>query len=187
MVCSKRRAVIIEFAADLVCPWCYVGKRRLDRALKMRPGDAPQIVFRSFLLNPEAPRDDLPLSTYLSKRVGTMREISQALDRLIAAGAAEGINFRIPRKLSSSLDAHRLVRWARLHGQEQPMLDAILRAYHEEGLDIGNLDVLSEIAAEIGFDSAEAWDFLDGTELRGSVLLDHASLHDRGFERCPPA
>ncbi len=176
--------MLVEIVIDIVCPWCYVGKRRLDRAFAGRVGLPRQLVWRSFLLNPDAPHGVTRRAPRVVRDIGGHRG-GRTLELLERVGGQEGIQFKPPERIPSSLDAHRLHRWAARRGRQEPMIEALFSAYHVDGRDISDHTVLTEIAADQGLDAKDAARFLASTEERGDVLADHARARERGITGVP--
>jgi predicted DsbA family dithiol-disulfide isomerase len=137
-------------ASDVVCPWCYIGKRRLEKALVLVKGEIqPQVRWLPFQLNPTMPREGMPRAQYRKAKFGSL-ERSRALDaRVIAEGKSEGIAFAFERieRTPNTVAAHQLIDLAQ---NQNPVVDALFRAYFEEAKDIGDPAVLAEIAARCG-------------------------------------
>ena len=144
------KPLIVEVASDVVCPWCYIGKRRLERAIELlEPDFALSIRWLPFQLNPDMPREGMPRAEYRKAKFGSL-ERSRALDaRVIAEGRSEGIDFafeRIERTPNTSA-AHQLIALAQ---DQNAVVDALFGAYFEEARDIGGAAVLAEIAKQCG-------------------------------------
>ncbi|MGH8740048.1 MAG: DsbA family oxidoreductase [Burkholderiales bacterium] len=147
------KKLTIEVASDVVCPWCYIGKRRLEKALALVRGEVEaEIRWLPFQLNPGMPLEGLPREEYRKAKFGSL-ERSQGLDARVAAeGRGEGIAFafeRMPRT-PNTLAAHRLIDLAQQRGHGEAVVDALFRAYFEQALDIGDAAVLSVIAEKCG-------------------------------------
>ena len=140
----------VEIASDVVCPWCYIGKRRLEKALNLLKGEFDvEIRWLPFQLNPAMPKEGMPRADYRKAKFGSL-ERSQALDaRVIAEGKSEGIDFAFERiqRTPNTLAAHRLIALAE---NQSAVVDALFKAYFEEAKDIGDAEVLAEIAAKCG-------------------------------------
>jgi predicted DsbA family dithiol-disulfide isomerase len=152
--------MVVEIWSDVVCPFCYLGKRRLEKALESFPdrGDT-EIVWKSFQLHPGMrPRPGLSLEQYLVERKGwSLAQIRASHDRLARAGAELGLEYRFDKAVvADTFDAHRLIHAAQAEGKGGAMKDRLLRAYFTEGLDIGDGKVLARLAADAGMDEARA-------------------------------
>ena len=143
----------VEVASDVVCPWCYIGKRRLEKALALVQDLKPEIRWLPFQLNPGMPKEGMPRAEYRKAKFGSL-ERSRELDaRVIAEGRSEGIEFafeRIERTPNTSA-AHQLIA---ISPDQNKVVDALFRAYFEDAKDIGDPKVLAEIAAQCG---VEGW------------------------------
>jgi len=139
----------LEVASDVICPWCYIGKRRLEKALLLVEDIKPEVFWLPFQLNPGMPKEGMPRAEYRKAKFGSL-ERSRSLDaRVIAEGKSEGIEFafeRIERTPNTSA-AHQLIAVSQDQGR---VVDALFRAYFEEARDIGDPEVLAEIAAQCG-------------------------------------
>ncbi len=177
----------IEFVFDTVCPWCFIGKRRFERALAARPGPRIQVVWRPFLLNPDLPADGVDRSSYLDRKFGGPARINRMHGAVAAAGRTEGIDFAFDRikRTPNSLQSHRLIRFAARFGRESETVDALYRAYFCEGRDIGRLDELAAIAAETGLAARDAADFLHSDAEAAATMGDNARSHRLGVNGVP--
>lgn len=143
----------IEVASDVICPWCYIGKRRLEKALGLVAGEIEaSIEWLPFQLNPAMPPQGVPRAEYRSAKFGSL-ERSRELDARVAReGAGEGIQFAFDRmqRTPNTTNAHRLIDLAQRQQKAEPVVDALFRAYFEEARDIGDATVLAGIAAQCG-------------------------------------
>jgi predicted DsbA family dithiol-disulfide isomerase len=147
--------ITIDVVSDVVCPWCYVGKHRLEKALAMLPEQRFAIFWRPFQLDPTIPKEGMPRQAYLERKFGRER-LADLHKPLIEIGKAEGIAFAFDKitRSPNTLDAHRLLRWAHEAGKQNAMADRLFALYFTEGADIGNRDVLTKAAADVGLDAA---------------------------------
>jgi predicted DsbA family dithiol-disulfide isomerase len=140
----------LEVASDVICPWCYIGKRRLEKALGLLKNElTPQIRWLPFQLNPGMPREGVPRAEYRRAKFGSLERSRQLDARVIAEGKSEGIDFAFDRiqRTPNTTEAHRLIALAENHNA---VVDALFRAYFEDARDIGDPGVLADIAAQSG-------------------------------------
>jgi predicted DsbA family dithiol-disulfide isomerase len=181
-------SLTIEIYSDLICPWCYIGRHRLGEALKLLElSEPPNIVWRPFELNPDLPKSGLDRRMYRTAKFGSW-ERSQAMDREVAeTGKTLGLTFHYDRTLTTpnTLEGHRLLWWARQTGSQDALAEALFRAYFSEGRDIGELEVLTEVAAEVGLSRDQAWRFLQSEQGRVEVLAEEREARRRGLNSVP--
>lgn len=150
----------IEIWSDVVCPFCYLGKRRLEKALEDFPDrDAVTVTWKSFQLHPGLERrPGLGLEAYLAERKGwSLAQIRATHDRLAKAGAEAGLEYRFEKAvIADTFDAHRLIQLAKAEGKGGAMEERLFRAYFTEGRDLGDASVLAGLAAEAGIDAGKA-------------------------------
>jgi len=150
-------SLAVDVISDVICPWCYVGKRRLEKATAAVGGPVA-VRWLPFQLNPATPKEGVSRREYRTKKFGSW-ERSQELDaRVVAAGEAEGIHFAFDRieRTPNTLDAHRLVWLAERQGVQDAVVEALFRAYFTEGRDISHRQTLLDVVAEAGLDRDEA-------------------------------
>ena len=152
------RALHIDVYADTVCPWCYLGKRRLAVALAARAQHAPRVAWRPFELNPDLPVDGADRESYLAARSIDRAALDRTHRMLVELGRAQGIEFRFERigRVPNTRRSHLLVALAARRGCADAMLERLMRAYFEEGADIGDFDTLVGLAADAGLEAREA-------------------------------
>lgn len=181
-------ALNIEIFSDLICPWCYIGRRRLEAGLKiLGANELPNIIWRPFELNPDMPKAGLDRKAYRSAKFGSW-ERSQAMDREVAEiGRTLGLEFNYDRVLvtPNTRAGHRLLWWARDKGLQDALADALFRAYFTEGRDIGKNEVLSEIAAEAGLSATDFSRFVESDKGLEEVLKEEAEGKQRGLNGVP--
>jgi predicted DsbA family dithiol-disulfide isomerase len=143
------KELVIEIASDVICPWCYIGKRRLEKALSLLDGEVkPDIRWLPFQLNPDMPSRGMARAEYRKAKFGSVERARQLDERVATEGRGEGIAFafdRIERTPNTSA-AHQLIDLAQSQGKGQQVVDALFRAYFEEARDIGDAEVLKAIA-----------------------------------------
>ena len=153
----------IEIVSDPVCPWCFIGKRRLEQALAQRPDMQFEIAYRPFQLNPDMPEEGVDRASYLEAKFGGPARAKEIYARVKAEGAKEGLDLNIDgiARQPNTLAAHTLLRWGLTAGVQFELKEALLRAYFTENRDIGDHAVLAEIAGSVGMDAALVKQLLD--------------------------
>ena len=146
----------LDIFSDPVCPWCYIGKAHLDRALASRPGHPFVIEWHPFQLNPDMPREGADRVSYLEAKFGGRDKASAIYARVEQAAVEAGleIDFAAMKRQPNTLDAHRLIHWAGLEGRQTAVKAALMRAFFREGRDIGDSGTLVAIAESCGMDPA---------------------------------
>lgn len=170
--------VRIDVISDVVCPWCYIGKRHLERALALWNGshpDAPaEVHWHPFELNPDLPAGGVDRRAYLEAKFGGAARAGEIYARVQAAGRHAGIAFEFERIAvqPNSLDAHRLVWWAAGQGRQDAMVEALFQGYFLEGRDYSSREVLADVAGAAGCDARDALAFLASGEGADAVRED---------------
>ena len=143
----------LDILSDPICPWCYIGKAQLDAALAERPDHPFTIEWHPFQLNPDMPREGMDRQAYLTAKFGDSTEV---YDRIAEAARDAGveIDFDSIRRTPNTLDAHRLIHWAGIEGRQPAVVAALFAANFREGRDIGDPEVLADIADAVGMDAA---------------------------------
>lgn len=165
----------LDIYSDTVCPWCFVGKRRLERALAMRSPEALTIQWRAFQLNPGMPPEGMTRREYLEVKFGGPERASRIYDAVRVAGEGEGIAFAFERidRTPNTFDSHRLLRLGLSHGRQAEVLEELFQAYFLRGADIGSRRVLVDCAERAGIDPAETEGFLaSGAEAEATLAED---------------
>jgi predicted DsbA family dithiol-disulfide isomerase len=162
----------ISVFADVVCPWCYIGERRLERALAQRPEVQAVRRWRPFQLQSGMPRGGIPWPEFVQTKFGGPERARPMFDRVTAVGASVGAIFDFDRMFNApnTADAHRLILFAGDRGDEWPIVDRLFRAHFAEGRDVGDRRTLAEIAREAGLDAVEVSRYLEGDEKRVEVV-----------------
>jgi predicted DsbA family dithiol-disulfide isomerase len=165
----------IQIISDAICPWCWVAKRRLERALSaLKPTVTATIAWRPFELNPEMPKAGLDRRAYRSRKFGSW-EHSQALDgQVVSAAKEDGLEFRhqLIQRTPNTLDAHRLIWLAGQEGDQNAVVEGLFSAYFHEGRDIGTADVLTEVGAAAGLDRTRVSGMLKSGEGLNEVAAE---------------
>lgn len=151
---ETNEVLTIDIVSDVVCPWCYLGEKRLEAALADEP--RPVVVrWRPYQLDPTIPEDGLDRAEYMAKKFGRSGRLESVHDNLTRLGAEVGVSFAFDsiKRSPNTLDAHRLIRWAFSAGVQAKVVDRLFKAYFVEGRDIGDRSVLIEIGAECGLEA----------------------------------
>ena len=177
----------IDIFSDTICPWCLIGKRRLDAALAERPHLEVAVHWRAFQLNPQMPKEGMDRQTYLAMKFGGERSAQTVYDRIRAAGAGDGIDFAFDaiKRTPNTVDSHRLIRWAAGQDRETETVEALFQAYFFRGEDIGSAEVLSAAAASVGLDPAEARAFLESEALAAEIREEDRQARSLGVDGVP--
>ena len=158
------RGLTVEVYSDIVCPWCYVGKRRLERALAQLGGAVrARVTWRPFQLNPTMSSDGMDRGTYLKAKFGSLENFGRMEEQLLAAGVEERIPFAFEKiqRTPNTFAAHRLVWYAAQQDKQDTMVEALFRGYFLESQNIGDVKTLTHVAAEAGLDRTETEEFLE--------------------------
>ena len=179
----------VEIWSDVVCPFCYMGKRRFENALKsFQRKDDVQVVWRSFQLDPDfQPEPGLSVHDYLAKRKGMPpSETRRAHERLTSAAAQLGLVYDFDHAvMANTLDAHRLTHLARRHGLAEKMEERLFAAYFTEGRNVGDRETLAALGAEIGLEASEIRTMLAGTDYAEDVQSEAREAHELGADGVP--
>lgn len=149
-------SISIDVVSDVVCPWCYVGQKRLERALALAPDVPVEVNWRPYQLDPTIPPEGRDRKAYMLAKFGSEKRLRDIHQRITAAGVAEGIDFDFDAiKVSpNTLDAHRVIRWAASTGNQTAVKRRLLSDYFEKGRNVGDPAVLIEAARDTGMDAA---------------------------------
>jgi len=184
---QSQATLTIDVIADLVCPWCYLGKRRLDDALDAVRG--PSLVnWYPFQLNPDMPADGVPLDEYLASRFGKPETVQPGLENLTEKGRADNVDFRFDRieRVPNTLDAHRLLQFAEHQRADVSSLaEDLMRRFFSAGQDISDRDVLVEAGTQHGLSPADILLTLDDDKSRQIVISQEAQVRKGGVTGVP--
>lgn len=178
----------IEVYSDVVCPWCYVGKRRLEQALESTGRQESALVFwRPFQLNPTMPKEGMDRREYLEAKFGGPGEMQAIENRISGAGASAGIEFAFERiaRTPNTFDAHRLIWFAQQQGRQDAAVEELFHGYFTEGLTIGEAGVLVSLAGRAGLDVAAVGRFLASHDGIEAVRQEEARGRQLGIRGVP--
>jgi predicted DsbA family dithiol-disulfide isomerase len=144
----------IDVISDTVCPWCYIGKRRLERAIRLRPQIQFDVRWRPFQLDPTTPKEGFERRAYIERKFGSTDKVRPIHMALLEAGKAEGIAFAFEKivRTPNTINSHRLIRWSQSTGVQEAVVELLFRKYFVDGADIGDIEVLAQIGSEAGMD-----------------------------------
>ncbi|MBL7260802.1 DsbA family oxidoreductase [Paractinoplanes lichenicola] len=176
----------IQVWSDVVCPWCYLGKRRLERAIT-HLGEPVSVTFRAFQLDPSPVPNGLPIKEALAAKFGDRERAEQMFAHVTSIAAADGLALDYDRAIAANtFDAHRLIAWAAGQGRQAEMLEALQRAHFTDGLDIGSRTVLAGVARSIGLDqTGTVGNYLASDAGTGAVNADLGEARELGITSVP--
>jgi predicted DsbA family dithiol-disulfide isomerase len=181
------KPVRIDVVSDVVCPWCFIGKKRLELAIAMKPGIPVEVHFRPYFLNDWVPLEGMPRDQYLMVKFGSPEAYKDIAQRVAAAAAGEGLVYaseRIDRQ-PNTRDPHRLIRWAEAIGKGPEMKQRLMDLYFTEGADLSNTRVLVQAAADVGLDPAQVRaDLASGKDI-AEVGQEAQNAKDAGIQGVP--
>ena len=177
----------LDIYSDTICPWCYIGKRRFERALAERPQSALELTWRPFQLNPDMPADGMERQRYLELKFGGAAGARQVYAQVLEAGRSEGIDFAFDRieRTPNTLESHRLIRHAGEKGRQNEMVQALFDAYFLAARDIGDHAVLAAAAETAGLDPAETRAYLESDQDAETVRAEDARARHIGIQGVP--
>lgn len=183
--------LVVDVVSDIVCPWCYIGKRKLDGALaelaRSEPSLGVQVRWHPFELNPDLPAEGMPRASYLAQKFGSEARAADIYARVKSVGDTVGIAFRFDRieRQPNTRDGHRLVAWAQQQGDAGTLVERLFHAYFVEGRHIGDPDELARLAAESGWSDQDARAMLASDALREEVVKESREASDVGIQGVP--
>jgi len=179
--------ISIDVVSDVVCPWCFIGKRRLEKAIASRPDLEVQVRFHPYFLNDWVPREGISRSEYLTAKFGSPERYNRNVPRMIEAAASEGLTYA-PDKIQrqpNTLDCHRLIRWAEAIGAAPRMKQRLMDLYFTEGADLSDREVLVQAASDCGLDADRVREQLASDLDVEAVTRAADSAKDAGIDGVP--
>jgi predicted DsbA family dithiol-disulfide isomerase len=180
-------ALAIDVVSDVVCPWCYIGKRLLEKAIALKPEIPVEVRFRPYFLNPWVPREGMSRDDYLITKFGSVENYNKNGDRIIAAAASIGLTYardKIKRQ-PNTLDSHRLIYWAGQIGNAARMKQRLMELYFSEGGDLSDREVLVKAAADCGMDAAQVRELLASDADVERIEAEAVSAKEAGIDGVP--
>jgi len=179
--------ITLDIISDPICPWCYIGKARLDQAIAETGLDPFDVSWRIFQLNPDMPPEGMERQQYLQAKFGGADSAKKTYDRVRQYAEASGLklDFDAIRKTPNTFDAHRLIRWARTTGNQSAVVQQLFRRYFEEGQDISDREVLLEIAEKAGMERSVIEQLLAGDADRELLAEEEDAARRMGVNGVP--
>jgi predicted DsbA family dithiol-disulfide isomerase len=184
---ADNQPVRIDVVSDVVCPWCFIGKRRLEKALALRPGVDVEVHYRPYFLNDWIPREGISREEYLTTKFGSPERYKGIAQRVGAAAAAEGLVYASGKmkRQPNTLDCHRLIRWAEAIGKSAEMKQQLMDLYFTKGADLTDRDTLVKAAADVGLDANKVREALASDQDVAAVEQEALSAKEAGIEGVP--
>ena len=175
----------IQVWSDIICPWCYIGKRRLETALAAFDGTAA-VTYRAYQLDPSPVPQPMPIKEALAAKFGGRDRAEQMFAHVTQVAADSGLTLDFDRAIAANtFAAHRLIAWAAPQERQADMVDALQRAHFTEGVDIGSVPALAAVAGSIGLDDAAALAYLESDAGSAAVRADLAEARELGIQSVP--
>ena len=184
---STLKPLKIDVVSDVVCPWCYIGKKRIERALEMVPDVPVEVQWRPFFLNPWVPREGMSREDYLTTKFGSVDAYKGIAQRVVAAASEEGLSYHPERvqRQPNTIDCHRLIHWAEAKGKAAEMKQRLMELYFRDGGDLTDSEVLVRAAADCGLDPDDVRKRL-ATDEDVALISGHAQeASDKGISGVP--
>ena len=177
----------IDIISDPICPWCYIGKTRLDRALELNPTHNFIIEWHPFQLNPTMPKDGMDRREYLEAKFGGQKEAIEVYSNIDKTATETGLslNFGGIKRTPNTIDAHRLIHWAGIEGRQNSIIERLFKAYFQEGRDISEHSVLTRIASAAGMDQDVVRSLLKSDADKEDIKARDTDARKRGIQGVP--
>ncbi len=179
--------IYVDIVSDTICPWCYIGKRRFERALAISGRTDVALSWRPFQLNPDMPSEGMTRDDYVRAKFGGGDRPRQIYQAIAESGREAGIEFQFSRikRTPNTVLSHRLIFWSAKNLRQDEVVSELFEAYFEQGLDIGNIDILVACAARAGLDEAAARNFLSSDDGRQEVVASDVYARRLGINGVP--
>ena len=184
---STLKPLTIDIVSDVVCPWCYIGKRRIENALALVPDVPVEVHWRPFFLNPWVPREGISRDEYLTAKFGSVEAYKGIAGRVVAAAGEEGLSYRpdLVKRQPNTTDSHRLIHWAEAIGKSAEMKQRLMELYFRDGGDLTDIDVLVQAAADCGLDADDVRRRLATDEDVEEISAQAQEAADKGISGVP--
>ena len=177
----------VDVVSDVVCPWCFIGKKRLEKAIALRPDIPVEVRWHPYFLNDWVPREGISREEYLTKKFGSPERYKSIAGRVADAAAAEGLTYNVGgiARQPNTLDCHRLILWARNTGDPARMKQRLMELYFTEGADLTDREVLVQAAADCGMDPALTRELLASDRDVERVTQEAEQAKEAGIDGVP--
>ena len=184
---SENSPVRIDVVSDVVCPWCFTGKHRLEEALKLKPGIAVEVHYRPYFLNDWIPREGMARVDYLTTKFGSPERYEGIATRVASAAAGEGLVYDSSKmkRQPNTIDCHRLIRWAESIGKAAEMKQKLMDFYFTDGADLTQTETLVKAASEVGLDADKVRAALATDQDVAEITREAESAKQAGIEGVP--
>jgi predicted DsbA family dithiol-disulfide isomerase len=184
---STTKPLQIDIVSDVVCPWCYIGKRRIENALALAQDVPVEVHWLPFFLNPWVPREGIDRDTYLETKFGSVEAYKGIAGRVVAAAGEEGLLYRpeLVKRQPNTIDCHRLIHWAEPEGKSGAMKQRLMELYFKEGGDLTDTEVLIQAAADCGLDADDVRNRLASDEDVELISVQAKDASDKGISGVP--
>jgi len=184
---STLKPLQIDIVSDVVCPWCYIGKRRIENALALTPDVPVEINWRPYFLNDWVPREGISRDEYLTAKFGSVEAYKGMAGRVVAAASEEGLTYRpeLVKRQPNTTDCHRLIHWADASGQSAAMKQRLMELYFRDGGDLTDTGVLVQAAVDCGLDADEVRRRLSTDEDVALISAQARDASEKGISGVP--
>ena len=184
---STSKPLRIDIVSDVVCPWCYIGKHRIENALALVKDVPVEVHWRPFFLNPWVPREGISREEYLTAKFGSVEAYKGIAGRVVAAAGEEGLSYRpdLLKRQPNTIDCHRLIHWAEAKGKSAEMKQRLMELYFRDGGDLTDIDVLVQAAADCGLDADDIRRRLASDEDVVLISAQAKEAADKGISGVP--
>ena len=184
---ESKEPLIVDIVSDVVCPWCFIGKKRIEKALALIPDIPVELRFRPYFLNDWIPREGISREDYLTKKFGGVDRYKGIAQRVAAAAAEEGLVYAMDKisRQPNTIDAHRLIHWATSSGKAPQMKQRLMDLYFTEGGDLTDKTMLAQAAADIGLDRDQIAQWLDSDKDVALITQEAEAAKAAGIEGVP--
>ena len=177
----------LDIISDPICPWCYIGKAKLDRALEAAPDHPFEIQWKPFQLNPDMPAEGMDRREYLEWKFGGREGAIKVYGEIAKTAEATGLDiaFEKIKRTPNTLNAHRLIRWAQVEEKQSAVVSQLFKRYFREGQDISDIDVLVDVATTVGMDGDLVRRLLDGDSDLAETIAEDKKAREMGVQGVP--